>query len=97
MKSTVVDESLSSTNLQFCSRENQLATIIPTELETCMSKNVLYHLENASYSNTPTLVLIVLMSQITIGLGMKILVILLLTIAPKTHCLAKWTKMWHSH
>ena len=28
MKSTVVDESLSSTQLQFCSRENQLATII---------------------------------------------------------------------
>ena len=26
MKSTVVDESLSSTQLQFCSRENQLAT-----------------------------------------------------------------------
>ena len=25
MKSTVVDESLSSTQLQFCSRENQLA------------------------------------------------------------------------
>ena len=31
MKSTVVDESLSSTKLQFCSRENQLATIITTE------------------------------------------------------------------
>ena len=31
MKSTVVDESLSSTQLQFCSRENQLATINSTE------------------------------------------------------------------
>ena len=31
MKSTVVDESLSLTTLQFCSRENQVATIITTE------------------------------------------------------------------
>ena len=31
MKSTVVDESLSSIQLQFCVRENQLATINPTE------------------------------------------------------------------
>ena len=31
MKSTVVDKSLSSTQLQLCSRENQLATINPTE------------------------------------------------------------------
>ena len=36
MKSTVVDESLSSTQLQFCSRENQLATINPTEWEICI-------------------------------------------------------------
>ena len=32
MKSTVVDESLSSTQLQFCSRENQLATNYTDEL-----------------------------------------------------------------
>ena len=37
MKSTVVDESLSSTKLQFCSRENQLATIITTEWESCIN------------------------------------------------------------
>ena len=33
MKSTVVDESLSSTQQLFCSREDQLATINPTEWE----------------------------------------------------------------
>ena len=41
MKSTVVDESLSSTQLQFCSRENHCATINPTEWETCMKIEVL--------------------------------------------------------
>ena len=62
-----------------------------------MSKNVLYHLENASYSNTPTHTLIMLMLQITTVLGMKILVLLLLTIAPKIHCLVKRTRGVHSH
>ena len=62
-----------------------------------VSKNVLYHLENASCSNTPTIALIMLISQIAIVLGMKILVLLLLTIALKTHCLVKRTKVWHSH
>ena len=42
MKSTAVDESLSSTQLQFCSRENQLATINPTEWETCINIIVIF-------------------------------------------------------
>ena len=42
MKSTVVDESLSSTQLQFCSRENQLATINPTAWETYINGNSIF-------------------------------------------------------
>ena len=62
-----------------------------------VSKKVLHHFENASYSNTPTLALIMLMSQVAIVLGMKILVFLLLTIAPKTHFLEKRLKVQHSY
>ena len=39
MKSTVVGESL-STQLQFCSRENQLATINTADWETCISPQI---------------------------------------------------------
>ena len=55
------------------------------------------YLENVSYSNTVTLALIVLMLQITTVLGIKILVLLFLTIALKTHCLVKRAKVQHSH
>ena len=48
MKSTVVDESLSSMNLQFCSRENQLLQLIqqnekPTQIDITMLCDLHWH------------------------------------------------------
>ena len=43
MKSTVVDESLSSTQLQFCSRENQLATSTNISLNNVLSIRNIKH------------------------------------------------------
>ena len=46
MKSSVVDESLSSTQLQLCSRENQLATINLTEWEIYINNYTFYSAES---------------------------------------------------
>ena len=52
MKSAVVDESLSSMNLQFCSRENQLLSLF-----TSLSTKVTYLLNCGHYLHTYTAVL----------------------------------------
>ena len=55
------------------------------------------NLKNVSFSNTLTFALVVLVLQITTVFGMKILVLLLLAIAPRIQYLVMRSLVQHSH
>ena len=51
MKSTAVDESLSSMNQQFCSRENQLLQMLQQNGKSTQMDRLIFYVDSNKYTN----------------------------------------------
>ena len=54
MKSTAVDQSLSSMNQQFCSRENQLPQMLQQNEKSTQMKNIIFFQISTSHKSETT-------------------------------------------